>query len=117
MILGIRKLMQVFKQKVIKIGMEFLRMKNRDGEALLFNLQGVDWEMTASTACSDPNAMANNFCDLLHSVLDVDPSLKTQKGIKQHTPSLWISPSIKNLIHKIGQAKKRAEKDRLIWPE
>ena len=55
MILGIRKLTANFQARRNQIEMEFRSMKNYDREAFLFDLQGVDWEMAASTACSEPN--------------------------------------------------------------
>ena len=54
--------------------------------------------------------MASNFYDLFHPILDVHAPLKTRKGI-------WITPRIKNLIRERDRAKRKAEKDRSIWPE
>ena len=116
MFLGIRKVSNNFQAKRNQIN-EFRSMRNCVREAFLFDLQGVDWEMATSTAFDDPNIMANNFCDFFHSILDVHAQLTTRKGIMMHTPSPWSSPSIKNLKHKRDRAKKRAEKDHLIWPE
>ena len=92
-------------------------MRNYDKDAFLFDLQSVDWEMAASTAWDDPNVMASNFYDLFHSILDVHAPLKTRKGITRHSPSPWITPRIKNLIRERDRAKRKAEKDRSIWPE
>ena len=77
----------------------------------------VDWEMATSATWDDHNIIANNFYDLFHSILDEHAPLKIWKGITRHAPSPWISPCIKNLIHGRDRAKKRAEKDRSMWPE
>ena len=117
MILGIRKLNAKLLVTRKQFKTEFRSMRNYDREAFLFDLQSVDWEMATSTAWDDPNVMANNFYDLFHSILDVHAPLKTRKGIARHAPSPWITPRIKNLIRERDRAKKKAEKDRSIWPE
>ena len=96
MISDIRKLNANFQAKRNQIDMEFRSMQNHDREGFLFSLQGVDWEMAASTATSDPNIMANNFCDLLHSVLNVHAPLKTQREIMKHAPSPGFLPVSRN---------------------
>ena len=60
-ILGIRKLNVKFQAKRTQIEMEFRSMKNYDRETFLLDMQGVDWEMAASTACSDPNIWQITF--------------------------------------------------------
>ena len=108
MILGIRKLNAKLQVTRKQFKTEFRSMRNYDNEAFLFDLQSVDWEMAASTAWDDPNVIASNFYDLLHSILDVHAPLKTRKGITRH--------SIKNLIRERDKAKRKVEKDRSIWP-
>ena len=117
MIFGIRKLNAKLQVTRKEFKTEFRSMRNYDREAFLFDLQNVDWEMAASTAWDDPNIMASNFYDLFHSILDVHAPLKTRKGITRHAPSPWITPRIKNLIRERDRAKKKAERDRSIWPE
>ena len=117
MIFGVRKLNAKLQVTRKQIKTEFRSMRNYDREAFLFDLQSVDWEIATSTAWDDPNVMANNFYDLFHSILDVHAPLKTRKNMTRHAPSPWITPHIKNLIRERDRAKKRAEKDRSIWPE
>ena len=92
-------------------------MKNYNREAFLLALQSIDWEMAISSACDVPNIMANKFCELFHSILDVHAPLKIQKNTLRHAPSPWITPSIRNMIHERDRTKKRAEKDRSLWPQ
>ena len=58
--------------------------------------------------------MVRSFHDLFSSILEVHAPLKRRKVSSNNTP--WISPSIKNLMTKRDQAKKRAEKDHKVWP-
>ena len=92
-------------------------MKSYNREAFLLDLQSIDWEMTISTACDDPNIMANQFCELFHSILDVHAPLKIRKNTLRHAPSPWITPCIRNMIQERDRTKKRAEKDRSLWPQ
>ena len=117
MTLGIRKLTAKLQVTRMEFMTEVRSMRNYDKEAFLFDLQNVDWEMATSNARDDLNAMASNFYDLFHSILDVHAPLKKRKGMTRHVPSPWITPRIKNLIRDRDRAKKKAEKDRSIWPE
>ena len=87
-------------------------MKNYSWEAFLLDLQSVDWEMTISSVGDDPNIMANKFCDIFHSILDMHAPLKIRKNTVKHAPSPWKTPRIRNMIHERDRTKKRAEKDR-----
>ena len=117
MVFGIRKLNAnlSFIRKEIKT--ESRNMKNYNREAFLLDLQTIDWEMIISTAGDEPNAMANKFCDIFHSILDMHAPLKIRKNTVKHAPSPWITPRIRNMIHERDRTKKQAEKDRSIWPK
>ena len=117
MVFGIRKLNAnlSFIRKQIKI--ESRNMKNFNREAFLLDLQSVVWEMTISSAGDDPNIMANKLCDTFHSILDMPAPLKIRKNTVKHAPSPWITPRIRNMIHERDRTKKRAEKDRSLWPK
>ena len=39
------------------------------------------------------------------------------KNTVKHAPSPWIIPRIRNMIHERDRTKKRAEKDRSLWPK
>ena len=117
MVFGIRKLNanRSFIQKQIKT--ETRNIKNYNREAFLPDLQSIDWEMTISSAWDEPNIMANKFCDIFHSILDMHAPLKIRKNTVKHAPSPWITPRIRNMIHERDRTKKRAEKDHSLWPK
>ena len=92
-------------------------MKNYNREAFLVDLQSVDWEMTLSSGGDEPNIKANKFCDSFHSILDMHAPLKIRKNTVKHAPSPSITPRIRTMIHDKDRTKKRAEKDRSLWPK
>ena len=117
MVFGIRNLNANLSLIRKQIKTESYNMKNYNREAFLLDLQSINWEMALSTACDDPNIMANKFYKLFHSILDVHAPLNIRKSTLRHPPSPWITPCIRNMIHERDQTKKRAEKDRSLWPK
>ena len=109
-VFGIRKLNANRSLIRKQIKTESRNMKNYNREAFLLDLQSIDWKMAISTACSDPNIMASKFCELFHSILDVHAPLKIRKKYIE-------TPRIRNMIHERDRTKKRAEKDRSLWPQ
>ena len=117
MIYGVRKLSGRCPVERKQIKTEFRCLRNYDREAFLSDLRSINWEMATPTTFDDPNLLANNFHDLFHSMLDVHAPLKTRKHTTVHAPSPWITPYIKNLIYERDRAKRKAERDKSIWPE
>ena len=117
MVFRIRKLNANLSLIRKQIKTESRNMKNYNREAFLLDLQSIDWEMAISIASNDPNIKANKFCALFHSILDVHAPRKIRKNTLKHAPSPWINPRIRNTIHERDRTKKRAEKDRSLWPQ
>ena len=111
------QLKNIYQTTLVVFYLSFIKTINYNREAFLLDLQSVDWEMTISSARDGPNIMANKICDIFHSILDMHAQLKLRENTVKHAPSPWITPRIRNMIHERDRTKKRAGKDRSLWPK